>query len=56
MTADLLEVLKALRNEAHAILVLERAGIADLVSETNVRCLEFRIAKADEAIAEAERK
>jgi hypothetical protein len=49
------EVLRALRNEAHGMLAIERAGIVELVSETNVRCLEFRIAGADEALKEADR-
>jgi hypothetical protein len=42
-----------LRNEAHGMLALERAGIVELVSETNVRCLEHRIEEADSVLATA---
>lgn len=39
--------LRMLKLEAHGILALERTGIAVLVSETNVRCLERRIVAAE---------
>ena len=52
--AQAMKILRWLRNEAHALLSLEREGIIELVAITNVRALEAKIAEADAALAAAQ--
>lgn len=52
--AKVVKILRWLRNEAHAMLSLEREGIIELVAITNVKALEARIAEADAALATAQ--
>lgn len=44
---EALEALKCLRNEVKGALGMERPALVELLSLTNVRCLEFRLSEAD---------
>lgn len=45
------EALRSLRNEVSGVLGLERAAIIELVSLTNVACLEARVRQAEAALS-----
>ncbi len=52
----MLSALKSLRNEISGIIGVAREEIRCVISNTNLACLELRIAEAETAIARAERR
>lgn len=47
---DLASVLRSLRNEARALVGVDRPELVSLVGVTNVACLERRLEQADRAL------